>query len=456
MKQPKNVVLLIADSLRFDSVYGTGIGMPYLESKAKQYTQARSAGCWTLPGTASLFTGLLPHEHGATSQTRTVNKDVPTLAEKLKEAGYSTHMVTANVATTEIFNVNRGFDETRRIWQHVDAKYNSIHKFLVLFGKPRLRKILMSKDVLMNRMSEDVDASKTWLQHTHLDTFEHARQILAKNKKENKKSFLFLNLMESHFPYHISDKFKFMNEGIISRIKEIYALFHSLNQTFLTKENPLTQKWMDLLKERQRIAWQSLAENIDNFAREIHEDQEDTLFVFAADHGDNFGDQSWVYHFSNVTDAGTKVPLFWLNHGDNSPETINVPVSSRNVHHGILKACGIPTNEPSIFDAPEETQTVMESFWYNNRGKTLDKYIYNQFCFIEKDVRFLHKNGDWYSAPITEGYDTVEAVFQKLPSNTNPIEEAVADLYRKDRLKTWLKDFNNFSDKVMPNYTNKD
>lgn len=453
MKQPKNVVLLVADSLRFDSVYGTGIGMPYIESKAKQFTQARSAGCWTLPGTASLFTGLLPHEHGATSQTRSVHKDVPTLAERLKAEGYSTHMVTANVATTEIFNVNRGFDETRRIWKHVDPKYNTIHQFLVLFGKPRLRKVLMSKDVLMTKMTDDIDASKTWLQHTHLDTFDYARKVLKENRETGKKSFLFLNLMESHFPYHISEKFKFLNKGIIDKIREIYIMFHSLNQTFLTKDNPLTSKWLELLKERQRIAWQSIAENIDNFAREIHEDNDDTLFVFAADHGDNFGDQSWVYHFSNVTDAGTKVPFFWLSPGSSSPETIDTPVSTRNFYHSILRACGLNTSEACMIENPEDTQTIMQSYWYNNRGKTLDKHLYNQMCFIENDVRFLFRKGEWYSAPITIG-DQIEQNFEKLPSQTNPIEEVVFDSNKKQKLKNWLNDFNSFSESVMPNKSN--
>jgi arylsulfatase A-like enzyme len=66
---PRNIIYLIADSLRHDSVYGEGgTGLNYMEEKGIQFTEARSAGCWTLPATAGLFTGMLPHEHGATEQ----------------------------------------------------------------------------------------------------------------------------------------------------------------------------------------------------------------------------------------------------------------------------------------------------------------------------------------------------------------------------------------------------
>ncbi|HMS51658.1 MAG TPA: sulfatase-like hydrolase/transferase [Chitinophagales bacterium] len=141
MSKPRNIILIVADSLRYDSVYGAGetqsVYTPYLNNNAVQFAQARSSGCWTLPATASLFTGLMPHQHGATSQTRNVNPNVPTLAQRLKAAGYNTLQITANVATTDIFGLHRGFDEIRRIWQLVPAKFNRLQQLLVMVGKPR-------------------------------------------------------------------------------------------------------------------------------------------------------------------------------------------------------------------------------------------------------------------------------------------------------------------------------
>ena len=83
MSRPRNIVLLVADSLRYDSVHHGGARLPFTTAHATRFTQARSGGCWTLPGTASLFTGLMPHEHGADAQSRGLRKDVPTLAAYL-------------------------------------------------------------------------------------------------------------------------------------------------------------------------------------------------------------------------------------------------------------------------------------------------------------------------------------------------------------------------------------
>ena len=118
MRKPRNIILIIADSLRLDSVYqNENSGLPYAEKHAVQFTGARSSGCWTLPGTGSIFTGLMPHEHGATSQSRKIKKNIGTLAEKLKTTNYNTIQITANIVTTELYGLNRGFNavETARI-----------------------------------------------------------------------------------------------------------------------------------------------------------------------------------------------------------------------------------------------------------------------------------------------------------------------------------------------------
>ena len=63
MAKPRNVILIVADSLRYDAVYHDGgLGIPYLENNGTQFTNARSAACWTLPATTSMFTGMMPHE----------------------------------------------------------------------------------------------------------------------------------------------------------------------------------------------------------------------------------------------------------------------------------------------------------------------------------------------------------------------------------------------------------
>ena len=445
-EKPRNVIFLISDSLRFDSVYETGVGMPYVQDNSVEFLEARSGGCWTLPATASIFTGKMPHQHGATSQTRAIHLNIPTLAEKMQEAGYKTYQVTANVATTHIFGLHRGFNEVRRIWKYVDPKFNRLQQFLVLVGKPRLRRKLISKDMLMMRMTEDLDMAKTWLQCTFRDVFNEARKIIKENEAKGESSFIFLNLMETHFPYHIAPTFKLSTDGIYRKLREVVSMFHFANQTFLKKKgNFIKDDMMNVLKDRQKEAWRSLSGHVDSFCKEMHENK-DNLVVFGSDHGENFGEHGWVYHFSNITDAGNKVPMYWLDCNGVMPRKEHSIVSTTHLYNSFLKAVGLPAEGPSIVHEPGDSKPILQSYWYNNRGKTLKELKFNQICFLVEDSRFLLRNKDWYIAPFKTDYD--EPDFTKLPSDVNPIYDLSLDPKLKNEYITVLKDFQEFSSKI--------
>ncbi len=426
MTRPQNIILLIADSLRYDSVHpdGAPIGLGYVAANATRFTQARSGGCWTLPATASLFTGLMPHEHGADTHSRGLREGVPTLAGVLKEHGYSTHQITANVATTEVFGLDAGFDEVYRIWKEVPAVHRKIHEVMVLVGKPRLRKKILSPDFVMGKLSEDLEASKVWLQSTVDAIFDCAREVLERNTRAGKGSFLFLNLMETHFPYHVAPTFETTAEGVLDRLREVLALYHLVNQTWLTREaNPIAEAQMARLRERQRAAWRFVAKRVDAFVQELRESG-DNLVIFGSDHGDCFGEQGWAYHFSNVADAGNRVPLYWLRaDGTGAGRVIDTPVSARDVFHGVLREIGDPRGSHHITDEPDRSLPIMQSSWYNNQGKTLQRYRHDQIAFVEQGHRYLHRLGGWWTAPVsTVGQ---EPVFRELPSGVDPIEESV-------------------------------
>lgn len=114
--------------------------------------------------------------------------------------------------------------------------------------------------------------------------------------------------------------------------------------------------------------------------------------VFGSDHGDNFGEQGWQYHFANVTDAGTRVPLFWLRHERDVAGVIDMPISTRDVFGALLREAGDP--DPAFFslvETPECSLPIMQAYWYNNRGRTHPRFRYNQFAFIAGAQRFVHR-----------------------------------------------------------------
>jgi arylsulfatase A-like enzyme len=446
-EKPRNIIVIVADSLRFDSVYTeAGTGLDYVEPNSIQFLEARSGGCWTLPATASIFTGLLPHEHGATAQTRGIHKDIPTLAEKMKAAGYKTYQITANVATTHIFGLDRGFDEIHRIWQQVEPKFSTLQQFLVLIAKPRLREKLLSKDMIMNRLSEDIETAKTWLQHTYLDIFNKARQIVAENEAKGESSFIFLNLMETHFPYHVAPTFRLDAPGIFKKLQELVALFHMANQTFLKKGyQNVKRPQLDQLKGRQQKAWRSIARDVDSFCQEMHENT-GNLVVFGADHGENFGESGWTYHFSNVTDAGNKVPMFWLPHDGRPASRVLSPMSTRDLYSSMCEVIGEKGNGPSVLDEVERSHPIMSSYWYNNKGATHENYKYNQLAFLYGQHRFMLRNGKWYQGPAQTDMD--EPGYELVPGNANPVEEMIFDLEQKAYYQKVISEFSEFSGKI--------
>ena len=111
------LVLISVDTLRSDRLptYGySGLKTPAFDALASDsivFDRAFSHYPLTLPSHASIFTGLLPPEHGVRNNKGYVLEEaLPTLAERLKAAGYRTAgFVSAMVLRPET-GIARGFD----------------------------------------------------------------------------------------------------------------------------------------------------------------------------------------------------------------------------------------------------------------------------------------------------------------------------------------------------------
>jgi len=453
LTRPKNIIMVVADSLRYDTMHRNGMRMPYAEANATRFNQVRSAGCWTLPATVSMFTGKMPHEHGATSQTRGFRPDLPTLAEQLKAAGYKTTQCTANIATTNIFGLDRGFDEVHRIWEHVTPRFRKLLNLALMLGKPRVRRSLFSSDYLFQKMADDFRMGIAWAQTTYAETFDFARKTIADNEAKGENTFMFVNLMEAHFPYHVAPTFKLTGEGLLNKVRESLALYHTLNLTLLKKgKQPVSPEIQNLLRERQAKGWELLREPIDQFLREMHENK-DNLVIFCSDHGDNFGDQGWIYHFSNVAEGGNRIPMLWLDHEHNKPMVYDHPVSARFLHNDVLRAAGVKIEGDTLFGETATNLPLMQSYWYNNNNQTLPEYKYNQLCFLQGSERYVYRddvnrNYRWLHSHVNGQTGPNEAEFQSLESGVNPIEEVITDPVRKEFLRKTFAEFKQFSDNI--------
>ena len=309
-----------------------------------------------------------------------------------------------------------------------------------LLAKPRLRRAALSRNLVSRRFLQDVSASKVWLRSNADEQLQTARRLIDQYTARNQPLFLFINLMECHFPYHVDEHFALTAPGVASRGREVAGLYHLFNQTRLvTGKRHIDSQTMCRLRERQRIAWRRLAPKIDEFVRDLRARPEPSTILVCSDHGDNFGDGGWEYHFSNVTEAGNRTPLLWLRHDDEHSRVINTPVSMKEICESILVECG--KRGSHLLEQDPSTPVVTESYWYSNQGRTLARFRVNRFSFIVGQTRWVNENGRWRAGRIATGDG--EPPLESCPA-MDPIEELQLDLDHRDYLRHQFAGFRAF------------
>ena len=108
--------MITIDTLRADrlGVYGyMNARTPMIDGLARGaalFSHAYAAAPITLPSHASLMTGRYPPSHGARHNGMRVDPSVPTLAERLKAAGFATGAFVAAFPLDHRFGLQKGFD----------------------------------------------------------------------------------------------------------------------------------------------------------------------------------------------------------------------------------------------------------------------------------------------------------------------------------------------------------
>jgi arylsulfatase A-like enzyme len=97
-----SIVLIVIDTLRADHLGAYGYPRPTspvldaLAAEGTLFADVTAPSSWTRPSVGSLFTSRLPSEHGAVSVRESLDPDLPTLAERLRDSGYQTLGVSGN------------------------------------------------------------------------------------------------------------------------------------------------------------------------------------------------------------------------------------------------------------------------------------------------------------------------------------------------------------------------
>lgn len=271
---PPDVVLLVLDTLRADhlSCYGyeraTSPNLDAFAAGAVLYENAVSTAPWTLPSHGSLFTGLLPFQHGAITK-KTGSKVRPvglgrkpaTLAELLGEAGYESLGFAANVAfLREDYGLARGFDS----WM--------------------TRRVLASQ--LMPRMLARAD--QTW--------------------EQGGEVFLFGNFLDTHRPYNAGGRPHFAPEATE---QESVELLDSLYETVLVGTEPADSARLERIRDLYDASIANLDAALGTFFDGLRERGrfDPSLIAVTSDHGEAFGEHDVIEHSKHVIQPLLHVPL---------------------------------------------------------------------------------------------------------------------------------------------------
>jgi len=143
-----HAILLSIDTLRRDalSCYGAPPSatpaLAKLAADGVAFEQAIAASNYTAPSHATMLTGASPRVHGVInthkSSPRLIPPELPTLAERLRAAGYATYGDSDRGYVSKSFGFNRGFDTWKEEQTGLQPKIDGAVRFLASLpqGKP--------------------------------------------------------------------------------------------------------------------------------------------------------------------------------------------------------------------------------------------------------------------------------------------------------------------------------
>jgi len=316
-----DVILIVLDTVRADrtSVYGhdrpTTPNLEDLARTATVYARAQTAGTWTLPGHASMFTGLQVSEHGADhrpdGRTDRLSPRALTLAEELRDAGWRTACVAANADMfVEGFGLTQGFEykwAEAGVTRHLAVPWIAGTLTHALFGQH----------------------ARTRLGPLERDSFAPAREIdrvaldWLDRTEATRPRLLFLNYMEAH--------------GQLRR-EPCGAPAFGAERSFLETDVPNYAAVMagredpdpDAVR-KVRDWYDSELACLDHHLGELFAALrarglfDESLIVVTADHGQMLGENRSFHHRSEVWEGLVHVPLIVKAPGQTEAARCEVP-----------------------------------------------------------------------------------------------------------------------------------
>jgi len=310
-----SIFLIVADTCRRDRIQPYSHSAPptpninELFSQSIVFSSAYSTSSWTVPAHGSLFTGELPHVHGATANQRKLNaQNLHSLPAKLSYESYSTAAISANPWISSKFGFDTGFEffvelfpelpypeyDPRKInWEYESGMSRILERARWLLSGPRksLRNLISIKQNFTNPIPSGKKLNK------------NLTDYLDKNKHNN--NFVYLNYMDVHDPYDRPDLKEYHKNNDVN----VDSLDIKWNARSLldTPDQPSEIE----VNRAYDSAVQSLDDHIGNLIKELEDRNlwNDSLIIFLSDHGQCLGENGFYGHGVFLYDSLVEIPL---------------------------------------------------------------------------------------------------------------------------------------------------
>lgn len=291
---PPNVVLVVLDTTRADRMgcYGhSGNLTPRIDAFAREctlYEQAISSAPWTVPSHASLFTGWYTVTHGCDSEPhRWLDDGFVTLAEMLHDRGYETLALCANGYVYSC-NLLQGVTRYLELDQNAGHRGTQMYTWISKGGVP-----------------------EAWADQGAREAVVSLAQWLEERPDKARPFYLFVNLMEAHWPLrppYAQRKAHLMPGMGYLEATHIGARFYGPKWTAGEKRSQRDEEAVRRLYNAE-IAYQDTQLGALLDVLRAHTDFDNTLVVITADHGEHQGEHGNWDHVFSLGEALIHVPL---------------------------------------------------------------------------------------------------------------------------------------------------
>jgi hypothetical protein len=438
-----NVVLVIVDSLRAASLGPLArprCRTPFMDRLGREtvaFARAYATECWTLPTHLSMFTGLLPSEHGAHFQTMAYHEPAPTLAEIYAGAGYHTEIITRNsLLDGTIPGATRGFQVNTRPLAELRGASGAMALLLAL-AKPRVRRLVQGsgffhalqksrRDFVQELARMGIPADRRVL--------GRALERMGACRKRGQPYFLVLNLYDVHAPYSPTETSPLRSFRSLAGWGENLSLPLVLPRIcghgYLRPGFRLSARHRQMLRGRYARAVELMDDKLGEFWDGTSSAGllRDTLVIVTSDHGEAFGEHGLYLHDASVYDTHLHVPL-WIHHPACPPRKVNDVVSTRELF-GLLRAVAAGEGvRGTLLDAAAcvaRPLALAEHYHDPHTAGLIERYTHNVAAAIVGSRKLVVRAGG------LERYD-----LDRDPEEISPEGGSLADFERVCRREGW-------------------